>query len=31
MTTDQSDFSIVRFATDDLPAKDRGSMWREHF
>src|SRR6266576_7238690 len=31
MTTDQNDFSIVRFSTDDLPEKDRGAIWREHF
>jgi hypothetical protein len=31
MTTDQNDFSIVRFSTDDLPEKDRAAIWREHF
>ncbi len=31
MTADQNDFSIVRFSTDDLPEKDRGAIWREHF
>lgn len=31
MTTDQNDFSIVRFSTDDLPEKDRSAIWREHF
>ena len=31
MTTDQNDFSIVRFSTDDLPEKDRTAIWREHF
>jgi AraC-like DNA-binding protein len=31
MTTDQNDFSIVRFSTDDLPEKDRDVIWREHF
>jgi AraC-like DNA-binding protein len=29
--TDQNDFSIVRFSTDDLPEKDRATIWREHF
>jgi AraC-like DNA-binding protein len=27
----EKDFSIVRFSTDDLPEKDRGAIWREHF
>jgi AraC-like DNA-binding protein len=31
MTTDQNDFSIVRFSTDDLPERDRSAIWREHF
>ena len=31
MTTDRNDFSVVRFSTDDLPEKDRGAIWREHF
>jgi len=25
----QNDFSIVRFSTDDLPEKDRATIWRE--
>jgi AraC-like DNA-binding protein len=29
--TDRNDFSIVRFSTDDLPEKDRATIWREHF
>ncbi|MFL6839297.1 MAG: AraC family transcriptional regulator [Bradyrhizobium sp.] len=28
---DQGDFATVRFSTDDLPEKDRVTMWREHF
>src|SRR5438105_6264295 len=28
---DRNDFSIVRFSTDDLPEKDRATIWREHF
>jgi AraC-like DNA-binding protein len=27
--TGQNDFSIVRFSTDDLPEKDRATIWRE--
>jgi hypothetical protein len=29
--SDQGDFSIVRFSTDDLPEKDRAAIWCEHF
>jgi AraC-like DNA-binding protein len=29
--TDRNDFALVRFSTDDLPEKDRASIWREHF
>ncbi|MFL6792090.1 MAG: helix-turn-helix transcriptional regulator [Bradyrhizobium sp.] len=29
--TDRNDFSVSRFSTDDLPEKDRATIWREHF
>jgi AraC-like DNA-binding protein len=29
--TNPGDFSIVRFSTDDLPEKNRATIWRDHF